>query len=232
MISVIISTLWRPDKLVVAVGAMYRNATQKDNIEFVIGYEVGDTNTATAIYLLEGKYPITAVEFDNGADLNTKVNALGKKAKGDILFAGADDIVVQYVGWDDRLREEYNKIPDGVALVWVNDGELSDSIPRHFSMKRKIAEALGWIFPPELKHYHGDRVLFRIFLGLGRLRYLQDLVVEHYTINPHNAVGFQYDKTHLLDRDKYGEADGRAYAEVSCPNIHNYANRVRPLMEG
>ncbi len=89
----------------------------------------------------------------------------------------ADDAVPVTKHWDLRLIEAAGK--DGIACCWdgINNGTGLGSSP---CIGGDLVRSLGWIIYPGLERIYGDNILFEIAEKRNALRYLSDVVVEHW----------------------------------------------------
>lgn len=94
-----------------------------------------------------------------------------------IGFMG-DDHRPRTVGWDKRYLDvlrEYGSI----GFVFGNDLIQRKRLPTQIAMTTDVVRTLGYMSPPELRHLFVDNSWLRWGNGLGRLRYLREVIVEH-----------------------------------------------------
>lgn len=89
----------------------------------------------------------------------------------------ADDAVPITKHWDRKLIEAAGN--DGIACCFdgINNGTGLGSSP---CIGGDFVRRNGWIIYPGLARIYGDNILFESAEKLGRLKYLPDVVVEHW----------------------------------------------------
>ncbi len=207
-ISIFCPTLRRPEKLKRFVESILINTEVLDHLEFVFGIEESDVETKEMILAIESALDLKLVShkkviFPDNKILNEKINALYAETTGDIIFAGADDLVIVTKDWDKIVRDNFATCPDNIVISWVNDGPGSNNLPRHRIMHRRVCEILGYFEPTLFNHYFGDNYMFSVIQILNRGFYFNGIVLEH----DHPALnGAKFDKTNEQDM-KYWKQD-------------------------
>jgi len=90
-----------------------------------------------------------------------------------------DDVVYRTKDWDYRLTEIL-KIKKG-GISYGNDLLSGGANPAHPCIDGRLVRALGWLQMPTLIHLYGDTVWKHIGHSIGKLFYLQDVIIEHET---------------------------------------------------
>lgn len=98
-----------------------------------------------------------------------------------ILGAFGDDVIFRTKGWD-RLVARALRIP---GLCYPNDLAHRAGWATAVWMSAQVAQALGWLAYPGCWHQYVDNVWWEIGHAIGRLTYLEGVVVEHM----HQAYG-------------------------------------------
>lgn len=109
--------------------------------------------------------------------------------------------------WDERFRECLSG--GGPGLVYGNDLLMGEQMPTAVAMTSDIVQTLGYFSPPVLVHLCLDLCWLDWGRRLGRITYLDDVVIEHM----HPAAGkAQVDQGYeeCNSPDQVG-ADGAAY---------------------
>lgn len=92
-----------------------------------------------------------------------------------ITFMG-DDHRPRSQGWDARFVE---CLSAGAGIVYGNDLLVGERFPTAVAMTSDIVSTLGYMCPPGFVHLCLDLVWKDWGLGMGRLTYLADVVIEH-----------------------------------------------------
>jgi hypothetical protein len=122
--------------------------------------------------------PVTVVE-PAGPGMVGALNQLVARHAADstcLAFLG-DDHVPRTEGWDARLVDAIATMGGGVA--YGNDLVHGINLPTAVALDARLVQALGYMAPPTLRHLYVDNVWKDWGYGLGRLAYLNDVVIEH-----------------------------------------------------
>ncbi|MGW7688837.1 hypothetical protein ACWGMA_08075 [Streptomyces asiaticus] len=84
--------------------------------------------------------------------------------------------------WDARIRE---CLSGGPGIVYGNDLLMGERMPTAVAMTSDIVTTLGYMAPPQLVHLCLDLCWLDWGRGMGRITYLDDVVIEHL----HPAAG-------------------------------------------
>lgn len=93
------------------------------------------------------------------------------------LASFGDDHVPVTAGWDRLLIRAIERM-GGTGFSYPYDG-MRDDIPEAVVMSSDIVKALGWMAMPELSHWYIDNVWADLGRGIGKLRHLRAIKVEH-----------------------------------------------------
>jgi hypothetical protein len=94
------------------------------------------------------------------------------------LASWGDDHIPRTEGWDSALVEALRDI--GTGFAYGDDLIQGENLPTACAMTSDIVQALGWMTPPGMAHLYVDDVWLTLGRELGRIRYLPDVVIEHY----------------------------------------------------
>ncbi|MEU6990380.1 hypothetical protein ABZ953_06915 [Streptomyces sp. NPDC046465] len=86
------------------------------------------------------------------------------------------------MAWDARIRE---CLSGGPGIVYGNDLLQSEAMATAVAMTSDIVETLSYMAPPALVHLCVDLVWVEWGRGMGRITYLDDMVIEH--LHPANG---------------------------------------------
>jgi hypothetical protein len=93
-----------------------------------------------------------------------------------IGFMG-DDHRPRTPGWDRSYLESLREL--GSGYVYGNDLLMGERIPTQVAISSPIIETLGFFGPPGFTHLCVDLTWKDMGVGLGRIKYLDDVIVEH-----------------------------------------------------
>lgn len=88
-----------------------------------------------------------------------------------------DDHRPRTAGWDRRMVEALDDL--GTGMVYGDDLFQRQNLPTAIAMTSDIVRALGYMVPGGLVHLYVDNAWAALGNGIGRLRYLPDVVIEH-----------------------------------------------------
>jgi glycosyl transferase/beta-hydroxylase protein BlmF len=132
-------------------------------------------------------------------------NIIAGKCTGDILIMANDDIVYRTQGWETKIAKEASKFEDGIYCMWTEDGING---PNHCAIpivSRKWYETLGYFTPGIFKFFFNDTWLMDIGRKVGRLHYIEDVLMEH--------LHFSVKKSEFDDTYKAVREDGRSIVD-------------------
>jgi hypothetical protein len=153
-------------------------ATAATPVEVVFRLDLDDAaSIAEAVQLgMSGTVRHVAAERGVLSDLWNDAAAI---ATGDILMMCGDDIVFRTNGWDVRVAETFEQVPDRIALVFGNDLIQHERHATHPFIHRRWYEAVGYLTPNGFSCDWCDTWLNEVAVALGRRIYLPDVITEH-----------------------------------------------------
>lgn len=201
MISILCPSRERPTRFADMVKSALSAAASVENIEVVAYLDMDDPER----YLYE---LLPRVNYVAGPRLpvSVAVNALYKKAAGEIVLSGADDTLFRTAGWDQEVINAFAAAPNGVALAVPLDGAEAKRGRRttHMFASRAWVSAVGYFLQPKYEHFYADTHLEDIARQAGALVWLDSVLLEH--MHPNNGKGPK-DATHAAKRQ--GEKGAR-----------------------
>ncbi|MDX3324773.1 hypothetical protein PV405_08840 [Streptomyces sp. ME02-6979-3A] len=108
--------------------------------------------------------------------------------------------------WDARIRE---CLSGGPGIVYGNDLLMGERMPTAVAMTSDIVQALGYFSPPALVHLCLDLCWLDWGQGMGRITYLDDMVIEH--LHPANGKAELDAGYEEVNSDAMVSADSAAY---------------------
>jgi len=174
-------------------------ASDKDNIEFV---RYKDTDDKTQYEYL-GNYK--EVVKDRTPEIFQMWNECQKAATGPIYMYISDDFVLTSKDWDKEVIEEFDKIPDKIAVLEVDNGKfLWDKYG--FSglgfVHKNWVDTVGYLFPNYFYPNNADKWVNDLAVMIGR-RVRLKMTCEDTMLNVRDVV--HYGKSKLVShwRRKY-----------------------------
>jgi glycosyltransferase involved in cell wall biosynthesis len=116
-----------------------------------------------------------------GGTLN-KVAALYAEHYDIVGFMG-DDHRPRTIHWDQKIAKAIEDMDYGIA--YGNDLIWGEGLPTAAYMSARIVERIGYFVPPGMVHLYLDNFWMEFGQKLGKLKYLNDVVIEHM----HFSVG-------------------------------------------
>lgn len=149
-----------------------------DRLSFHVGIDDDDPDLPgyLEIDIMDGLAKITVLPNKGSGPATCNAVALGIEA--DLILNAADDVLFRTPGWDDALDAAYDALPDGMALMYFNDGRDRDKC-EHFVVPRRWVQAVGHLLRPDYEHFSADEDAQEIAKAVGRYIWLKDIVLEH-----------------------------------------------------
>jgi hypothetical protein len=221
VISVLIPTWGRPERLREAVQSAKATATDPAAVEVLVRVCHNDPRITGYV---DAPHELAQVFHVGGHETYGKgIEFLQARAQGEILLAASDDVIFRTPGWDVIVRDAFEAYPDGLAVMYANNG-LDREKCEHFFTTRRWVDAVGYMVWPEFRHFCVDQWVEELAVNVGRLRFLRQVVIEHmhrkYRKAPNDATYEAVrgatgtsDKDNQLYRERAGERE-RATARL------------------
>lgn len=193
------------------------------NVEILVGINEPDTAAYAALSTIDG---VRLFVYPRGMGVGPIWNRLASEAKGDLLLMGNDDQRYVTTGWDVRFAQESARYPDGIFLMWCDDGINGDRHAAFPCVSRRWTEAVGRFVPESFGFFYHDTWLYDVAHRIGRLRYLPDVSVLH----AHWTVGGVDDETTKANRRGDVATRDRQIWEATTHLREEDAARLRALM--
>lgn len=200
-ILVIVPSRGRPQNIRRLIDGFQRTKSN-DNTVLLVAVDEDDSELQGYLDLENGPLPDWAsIVVGKRLRLGGTLNDLAPRFTGDYDIIGfmGDDHLPQTFGWDTRVVGAM--VPGGV--VYGNDLLQGANLPTAVFLDAKIVETLGYFVPQGLIHLFFDNIWKDWGEGVGRLAYLDDVIIEHL----HPIAG-------------KGEFD-IGYTEVNAPAVWN-----------
>jgi hypothetical protein len=167
-------------------------------------------------------YPGGCASYGKGIEF------LHPKARGEILFAGTDNVLFRTDGWDIVVRNTFRAQPDGLLVAYANNGMGREKC-EHFFTTRKWIDLLGYMVRVEFRHFCVDQWVEELATAINRIVFLRNVVVEHM----HKKYGKAADDaTYQMVRGntKTSELDNELYAQLADARAEGLARLKAALV--
>jgi hypothetical protein len=134
------------------------------------------------------------------------VNLIAPRVSSSIVGFMGDDHIPRTEGWDTKIIEAFDGHP---TIVYGDDKFQGQNLATAVFMSRSIIQTLGYMCPPDLKHLFVDNFWMDLGRGIGSLKYLPDVVIEH--LHPLAGKG-EWDETYEECNNPNAVPDRNAYA--------------------
>lgn len=108
--------------------------------------------------------------------INELVEMCYKQSTSPFIFLSGDDSICHTAHWDTIFKNEIDKYPDGVVLVYPNDLIFGEKLACYPVTSRIVMDQMPWPLP--FKRYAVDDTIFNIVPKERRI-YLPDVIMEH-----------------------------------------------------
>lgn len=147
---------------------------------------------------------------------------------GEYVGFMGDDHFPRTEGWDLDYITELEAI-GGIGFVYGDDLYQHQTIPTQVAFSTAIAETLGWMVPPQFHHLFVDVVWRDLGLGIERLSYLPNTIVEHM----HPLAGkVRSDKNYaIVNNSVIARHDQEAYDEYVKNDLAADVLKLKALIQ-
>ena len=223
-ISILTPSYKRPSSIERFCKSIHDTAVHKEKIEIVFGVHEDDPDSIKKIKELDSKLKMSVryalVKRHRNGEFNFSFmwNQLYGHAKYDIIGFFGDDVVFKTPGWDEEVFKEFDK--DKQVMVSCNDVHVQRGHNAIlFFTHREVHDKIGHYMNEKYRRWYMDTFLDRIYRGMGKLHYREDLITEHH--NP--LISKHHDQTSkpLID------ADEKEWGQSASREIKECINRVK-----
>src|ERR1035438_4329171 len=194
LFSLIIPTRGRVDGLRRLLDSLRDNAQDPSSLEVIAVVDEDDRESQSFTY---SGLQLERLVVPPGQSMGNLNLAGFRAASGQYLMLLNDDVVVHTSNWDVHLRQIFERYPDGIVLVHVNDLIFRDSLCTFPLLTREFCRLAGGISRPEYRRYRIDDHIHHIFdlihlLGYTRRVFVPDVVFEHCNAIEHASGVREY----------------------------------------
>jgi hypothetical protein len=159
-------------------------ANEPYNLEIIFYIDEDDKESIDRLTYMKGPYIHVDAVIGPRILMAEMTNKAYELADGEIVMFAGDDIIFQTKGWDDKVREEFNKYEDKILFVYGMDGIQPPSFGTHGFLHRNWINTLGYVVPPYFVSDYCDTWINEVADLIGRKHYI-DIFTEHL----HFSVG-------------------------------------------
>lgn len=139
-----------------------------------------------------------------------------------LIWLGDDHLPIT-PGWDERYRQELDKMSAGI--VYGNDLVQGENIPTQMGFTSNIVKALGYAVPDGFIHLYIDNYFLELGRAIGGVKYLPDVVVQH--LHPCAGVA-QEDQTYReANSPENWSNDRKRYAQYVTDELDKDAEKIK-----
>jgi len=162
-------------------------ATTNDlsNVTLYFGIDDDDPTKAEIVQIAKQYSFVKIIEIHNEGKfdgLGKLWNVCARATNEEIIAMIGDDMVFMTKRWDTKILEEFNEknCPrDNVKMVYCYDGRHGRSIAVNAFIHRNYVSLTGYFMREEFRVDFIDLWLQQIFSALGRIKYREDIHIEH-----------------------------------------------------
>lgn len=231
MISIILNSRGRVNRLKLLFWSILQNTIDLKNIEILIRIDHDDHETVNFFKILSTNnfnlFRIKCFIGPRPTNLCASYNELAKESKGDYIFVLNDDIDIITYGWD----QEILSVPSNqIWLLSVFDtsidkqntiNPLDNKYGSFVIHTRASYDALTYFMDERAKSLGGDTILWRLYKAIDRIKWI-NIMVDHVF---HNTV----EKVHNPDQTAI-EYRKKFDIDPWTIDISNEINRMKSLL--
>ena len=178
-LSLVLPTRDRPHLVQRLLRSIQETAADPSAIEIVLYIDADDRESAAI------SSPLNLVKIVGPrTTMGAMTQACYGASHGRHIVLVNDDMVFRTRGWDVAVEQAFARHPDGVALVYADDGYYGKKLATFPILSRAVCDLIGDFAPAVYQRHSIDSHLFDIFerlrdAGHDRLIYLDGVLFEH-----------------------------------------------------
>jgi hypothetical protein len=200
----------RPSKLLYAYEKYISLAKNPQKIKTIISLDSDDsTATPELIGQLQRIHSQTIVCIGQPLGKIGAVNRDMEYAEDyDILLLASDDMIPEFPGYDDLLREKMSEhFPDTDGVLWFNDGFQKQHLNTLCILGKKYYERFGYIYHPSYKSLWCDNEFTIVAQQLNKQIYFDKVIIRHV----HPIITKTISDSLYQENDKYFNEDKNTF---------------------
>jgi len=96
-------------------------------------------------------------------------NRCAAQEPADIYIPGADDVIIRTHGWDERILNATQKMPDFIGVIGCGKMPVESALPGTYAVTQPLIDRMGFFLQPYTPFWWMDTWLFEIAVMIGRL---------------------------------------------------------------
>lgn len=217
MISLCIPTRKRPEIFKQVCLSVLNNASNPNEIEFVIYHDEDDESKYEHI----GNFKEI---IGKRSDPHSAANECQKLATGPIYYFGADDFIFQHADWDKKVMDAFEQYPDKILFVYPNNHWHRSNFGNVGFIHKNWIDTVGYFMRPDLVR-RGDCWINDVARRINRFFYINGFGVQNLNIKTdetHADIAALVVATQCLEKYRSKELlDGRAKDAMLLQNFIN-----------
>lgn len=210
----IVPSRGRPQNAAALLDAWGQTATGAADLLIAVDEDDPELAGYQALHVLDRWRPELGVprwDFGERLRLGGTLNAVATKYASDYRMLGflGDDHRPRTSGWDRQMVDALGEL--GTGMVYADDLFQRQNLPTQIAMTSDIVRSLGYMVPGDLVHLYIDNAWAELGNGIGRLRYLPDVVIEH--LHPSASKAEMDDSYRETNSDAQFEADRHRFED-------------------
>lgn len=182
-IAILVPSRERMNKRLTLLFSILTTVDDINNVAIYFGVDKDDPTLPTIKRVAAAIPCLNVVEIDNGGKflgLGKLWNILVRSSTEEIISMIGDDMVFQTQGWDNKLLNDFEKMPpDNIMAIHCNDGCHGPNLAVNMFCHRKYVDVVGQFMREEFRVNWVDRWLHQVFKSVNRLFYRGDIMIEH-----------------------------------------------------
>lgn len=186
--SFVLPTLGNYDRLKKMFDSFERTTKHKDQIEFLLAVDTGNTDIIKAIEGRKYSFSIKFFERDKTDDFtNDYYNWLADRTVGNNIITFNDDAWMRTNHWDKKILRKIKEIGRTIYFIEIPDTariEYGHNFPCFPCVSRRAFCTLGFVLCPEVKMFPADKVTHSIYRHANVVYIVNNVLIEHeHTFN-------------------------------------------------
>jgi hypothetical protein len=140
-----------------------------------------------------------------------------------------DDHRFRTINWDKVFIDTIRKKGKGWGVAYGDDLLMREQLPTEVVISGNIVRAMGCMVYPELKHLYIDNFWKEIGLGIERLFYIPEIIIEHMHYTAGKSVQDELYKE--VNAPATYELDRNTFIDFVANIKDIYVNKIKKAME-